>query len=313
MCNHKLWGDGMYHHPLRLMAVIVLLAIGASSGALAQDATQSNTTNEIEQTFVAAVKAATAGPADVALRDLATIHLPDPYSFVPVNEATAFMRALGNTTDARFVGLILPKQQDQYWFVTVDYTDSGHVKDEEAKTWNADELLQSIKDGTEANNKERKERGIPALDVVGWVEKPAYNETNHQLVWSILAKERGNEAAAATINYNTYALGRQGYFELNLITVEATIAEDKKHAAALLSALDYKPGQTYADFNESTDRIAEYGIAALIGGFAAKKLGLLAIIGVALVKFWKIILIGIAVAGGGFTKLFRRKRTTPEA
>jgi uncharacterized membrane-anchored protein len=115
------------------MAVIVLLAIGASSGALAQDATQSNTTNEIEQTFVAAVKAATAGPADVALRDLATIHLPDPYSFVPVNEATAFMRALGNTTDARFVGLILPKQQDQYWFVTVDYTDSG-----QAKTWNAD-------------------------------------------------------------------------------------------------------------------------------------------------------------------------------
>ena len=71
----------------------------------------------------------------------------------------------------------------------------------------------------------------------------------------------------------------------------------------MLTALDYKPGQRYEDFNSSTDRVAEYGLAALIGGIAAKKLGLLAVIGVALVKFWKIMLIAIAVAGGGAFKL----------
>ena len=65
----------------------------------------------------------------------------------------------------------------------------------------------------------------------------------------------------------------------------------------LLAALDYKPGERYADFNASTDRVAEYELAALIGGVAAKKLGLLAVIGVALAKFWKVILIGVAVAG----------------
>ncbi len=301
----------MFLH-LRLMAVLALLVSYGISPAAAEDSAQTGGTNEIQQTYDAALKAATNGPTDVALRELATVHLPDAYSFVPVNEAAAFMHALGNATDERFVGLILPRQQDQYWFVTVDYNDSGYIKDEEAKTWNADELLQSIKDGTEANNKERADRGIPALDIVGWVEKPAYDATTHRLVWSILAKERGNEAAPATINYNTYALGRQGYFELNLITTEDHITQDKSHAGTLLTALDYKPGQGYGDFKEGTDRVAEYGLAALIGGIAAKKLGLLAIVGLAFAKFWKVILIALAVAGGGVTKLFRRKNTTPE-
>jgi uncharacterized membrane-anchored protein len=296
---------------LRHLCLWAILLIAGISGAAAQDASQQE--SEIQKTFVAAMKVATHGPADVPLRDLATVHLPDPYSFIPAAEGAAFMRAMGNTTDESFYGLIISKQQDQFWFVTIDYRDSGHLNDEDAKSWNADELMQNIKDGTEASNKERTERGFPALDVAGWVERPAYDASTHRLVWSILAKERGNAVQAATINYNTYALGREGYFELNLITAENMIGEDRKHAGAILSALDYKPGQRYDDFNASTDRVAEYGLAALIGGVAAKKLGLLAVIGVALAKFWKVILIAVAVGGGGLFKLFRRKNTTPQA
>ena len=279
------------------------------SSASAQDASPQD--NELQKAFVAAINAATHGPADIPLRERATIHLPDPYSFVPVNEAAAYMRALGNSTDENFYGLIISNRHDQFWFVTIDYRDSGHLNDDDAKSWNADELLQNIKDGTEAGNKERTERGFPALDIVGWVERPAYDESTHRLVWSILAKDRGDAKQASTINYNTYALGRQGYFELNLVTSEDSIAEDKKHAGAILAALDYKPGERYTDFDASTDRVAEYGLAALIGGVAAKKLGLLAVIGVAFVKLWKFILIALAIAGGGLAKLFRRKNTTP--
>ncbi len=300
----------MFLHYLRLTAILVLLLGGVATAAAQNDST-TNAASEIQQTYAAAMKAATHGPSGVALRELATIRLPDPYSFIPMTEGAAFMHALGNTTGNNFYGLIIPKQPDQYWFVMITYTDSGYIKDDDAKSWNADELLQSIRDGTDAN-KERAERGIPALDIVGWVERPAYDASTHRLVWSILAKERGNATPGATINYNTYALGRQGYFELNLVTGENTIAEDKKHAGTVLASLDYKPGQAYTDFNESTDRVAEYGLAALIGGIAAKKLGLLAVIGVALAKFWKIILIAIAVGGGGLFKLFSRKNTTPE-
>jgi uncharacterized membrane-anchored protein len=285
--------------------LVAFLFAAAGSGALAEESTP---VSEGQKAWEAAMKAATNGPADVSFRDLATVHLPDAYSFVPPKEGAAFMRALGNSSDERFVGLIVPKANDQFWFVTVDYNDSGHVGDDDAKSWNADELLQSIKDGTEENNKDRISRGIAALDIKGWIERPAYDAATHRLVWSILAKERGSAAdAEAVINYNTYALGREGYFELDLVTGERSIAADKPHAAKLLANLAYNEGKRYEDFKASSDRLAEFGLAALIGGVVAKKVGFFALIGVALLKFWKLALVGLAIAGGTIAKVFRRK------
>ena len=52
----------------------------------------------------------------------------------------------------------------------------------------------------------------------------------------------------------------------------------KPTAHNLLASLDFAAGKRYADFNSSTDKVAEYGLAALVAGVAAKKLGLLAVI-----------------------------------
>jgi uncharacterized membrane-anchored protein len=199
------------------------------------------------ESIVAAINAATKGPADVLLRELATIHLANSYSFIPINQGAALMRAMGNTTDENFYGLVISNLNDQNWFVAIDYRDSGHIREDDAKSWNAHELWQSIKDGTEASTKERAERDFPAPDVVGWAEPPAYDAAAHRLVWSMLAKERGSAAQAATVNYNTYALGRQGYFELNLVTNEDAITEVKNHAGVVLAALEYTPGERYTD------------------------------------------------------------------
>jgi len=46
---------------------------------------------------------------------------------------------------------------------------------------------------------------------------------------------------------------------------------------------------------------------ALVGGVAAKKLGLFAIAAAFVLKFAKVILIGLAVAGAGVMNFFRRK------
>jgi uncharacterized membrane-anchored protein len=145
--------------------------------------------------------------------------------------------------------------------------------------------------------------------VKGWIQPPAYNADNHRLVWSIRLTDRGAAAGdPAIVNYNTYALGRDGYFELNLMTDEARVETEKTYAHTLLAALEYNQGKRYEDFNAGTDHVAEYGIAALIAGVAAKKLGLLAVIGVFLAKFAKIILVALAVAGGGIVKFFRRNK-----
>jgi uncharacterized membrane-anchored protein len=188
------------------------------------------------------------------------------------------------------------------------YFKDGYIKDDDAKDWNADELLQSLKDNTAEANKERVARGFDELEVLGWVEKPAYDAASHRLVWSLLAKDKGEpDTAEKGINYNTYALGRDGHFSLNLLTSSSRVDADKGAARALLAALAYNPGKGYEDFNSSTDHIAEYGLAALIGGVVAKKLGFFALISVFVLKFAKVIGIAVLAFGAGIWNFFRRK------
>jgi uncharacterized membrane-anchored protein len=263
-----------------------------------------------EIAWQAAIKVSINGPSDMPLGDQAILHIPPAMAFIPKAEAATLMKAWGNSTGDQFYGLVVPRSNEDYWVMTVDHTAEGYVKDDDAKNWNANELLQSLKDGTEEQNKEREKIGIPALDIVGWIETPNYDASSHRLIWSLKAVDRGAAAdVPATVNYNTYALGRDGYFQINLLTSVATIEKEKAYARAVLAALEYKPGKRYEDFNESTDHIAEYGLAALIGGVVAKKLGLLALAGVFFLKFAKIIAIGAAVAGGTVVKFFRGKRS----
>jgi uncharacterized membrane-anchored protein len=188
------------------------------------------------------------------------------------------------------------------------YESSGYIKDDDAKKWDIDELFTSLKEGTEHANEERRERGFGELEIIGWVEKPAYDARTHRLVWSMSAKPKGAQAQdGAGINYNTYALGREGYITLNLITDLQRVEQDKPHARDLLGALTFQEGKRYEDYNASTDKTAEYGLAALVGGLAAKKLGMFALAAGFFAKFAKVILLGgialVSVAG----KFFKRK------
>ena len=255
----------------------------------------------------AAQEAMIIGPADVPLRGLANISVPESYGYVPVTESQALMEVMGNQVDARFLGLIFPLSEEAQWFVSLDYEDSGYVKDDDARDWDADELLQSLKDGTEAANEWRQSEGFSPLEVTRWVEPPSYDSTHHRLVWSAEAKLRDEEDLNPSINVNTYVLGREGYISLNLITSAATVNGDKLVARELLKAVSFNEGKRYADFEPGSDRVAEYGLAALVGGIAAKKLGLLAVMAAFFVKFAKVILLAVAVFGAGFTKWWKSR------
>jgi uncharacterized membrane-anchored protein len=94
------------------------------------------------------------------------------------------------------------------------------------------------------------------------------------------------------------------------VTASSSIDTDKRAAKELLAAVEFNQGKRYTDFNSSTDKVAAYGLAALIGGIAAKKIGLLAGIGLFLAKFAKVIAVGAAAAGGGLVKWFRGRNST---
>jgi uncharacterized membrane-anchored protein len=251
------------------------------------------------------------GPTTVQFRDQASLQLPAGYVYIPVKEATAIMDMMGNQTDERFLGLVLPESEAN-WFVTLDYEPAGYIKDDDARHWDADELLQSLKDGTEAANEHREEMGIAPIEVTRWVEVPAYEASTHRLIWAAEARDKGGADQNPSINYNTYVLGREGYISLNLITAAAAIETDKQSARELLSGIDFNAGKRYADFDPSSDKVAAYGLAALVGGVAAKKLGLLAVAGAFLLKFAKLILVAIVAGGAAIAKLFKRKDEAAE-
>ena len=255
--------------------------------------------------WAAAGAAMVHGPSTVTLKDQAQLALPSGYGFVPPKEGAAVMDMLGNQTDERFIGLIFPEAEESSWFVTMEYEPSGYIKDDDAKDWDADELLQNLKDGTEAANEHRREIGVGEIQVTRWVERPAYDAQTHRLVWSAEARQKGGQDADPTVNYNTYVLGREGYVSLNLITNSSTVEADKPSAHQLLAAVDFNEGKRYADFNGSTDKVAAYGLAALIGGIAAKKLGLIGVILAFGAKFAKLIVVGVAAAGGAVAKFFK--------
>lgn len=268
---------------------------------------------EAQAAFKAAEAAMKEGPADIPLADQAVLKIAAGQAFIPAAQASRLLQAMGNRVGDGLLGMVMPLGKEQ-WMVVARNIKSGYIKDDEARDWKADEMLKNIREGTEQANEDRRKRGISEMEVVGWVQPPTYDAATHRLVWSLSSKDKGAPAGAEKgVNYNTYALGRDGYISLNLVTALKSIEQEKAVAHALLSGLDFNQGKRYADFNSSTDKIAEYGIAALVGGVAAKKLGLLALIGVFLLKFWKLALVAVVGIGALIARFTGRKKATDSA
>jgi uncharacterized membrane-anchored protein len=267
---------------------------------------------EFEAAAQAANKATIAGPADIKLIDQAVLKLPQGMNYIPATEGGRLLVAMGNRAGEGLLGLVLSGESGADWFVVMRFAKSGYIKDDDAKDWKTAELLSGLKEGTEEANKERRARGISEIEVVGWVEAPKYDAATHRLVWSLESKDkRAPLEAERGVNYNTYALGRDGYISMNLVTGMKQIQAEKPIAHTLLASLQYNGGKGYGDFNSATDHIAEYGLAALVGGIAAKKLGLFALIFAFILKFAKIIGIAVVAGGAGLVKAFLGRKTPP--
>ncbi len=279
----------------------------SASTTSAANAADTSLESEQEAAFKAAKAVQKVGPADITLRDQAHLKLPEGYVWVPTPAAAQLMRAMGNRTDDTFLGAVFPAD-DADWMAVVKFVKEGYIKDDDAKDWNADDLLKSLKEGTEAANEERAKRGIPAIEVTGWAQKPEYEAGAHRLVWSALSKRKGGADDNEGVNYNTYALGRDGYISLNLITNAKDLDKFKPDAAKLLTALQYDDGKKYADFNSSTDKVAAYGLAALVAGVAVKKLGLIAIVLAFVAKFAKLAIVAVGGVLWGISKFFTKKK-----
>jgi len=291
-----------------LMRILLTISFGTliAVGAAAQ---VPSTPEERQKAFDEAMKAAVAGPKDIALAGQAVLHLPANRVYIPQPQATQMVHAMGNPgTYKTLQGLVFPKGEKDDWFALVEYEPSGYIKDDDARDWNADDMLKSYKEGTEASNEERVKMGVAPMEIIGWAEKPNYKADTHRLVWAMSSRHKGDAADANQgVNYNTFALGREGYISLNLVTDLKDLPTDKQAAQDLLAALEFDKGKQYADFNSSTDHVAEYGLATLVLGVGAKKLGLLALGFAFIAKFAKLAILAVAGVGVAIRKFFQRK------
>ena len=249
-----------------------------------------------------------AGPMTVDLgKDLATLGVGADYYFVDAANTKKLMEALGNPPSGGEMGTIIPKANAD-WFVVLEYEETGYVKDEQGASLDANALLESIRKGTEKSNTQRKLMGHPAMHVVGWVEAPHYDTLNKRLVWALSGRADG--ADHDVVNFNTRVLGRHGLISVVLVTDGATFERDRAFVPDLIGGISFKPGKRYQEFVKGTDKVAEYGLAALVAGGAgvavvkAAQMGLFA-------RFWKVFILGGAAAIGGFWKwLTGRGKTT---
>jgi uncharacterized membrane-anchored protein len=229
------------------------------------------------------------GPQKIELGHELTLSLPESHVFIPPAEASKILEKMGNFHNEDLLGVVASKDEQADWFVTIRYEEEGYIKDDEKI--DADELLSSIREGTEEANKERVEKGFKPLKIDGWTDPPRYERGVHHLVWALEVSDDEGKS----INFNTRILGRKGYASINLVTGPEHLAEYKPQAAALLAASAFGPGARYEDFDHKTDKMAEYGLAGLVLGGAGLGAAKLVKIGL-LAKFWKVIIAAL-IAG----------------
>lgn len=208
---------------------------------------------------------------------LASLQIPNQFRFLNGHDAnTVLVQLWGNPSQPEPLGMLVPADisplSRAFWGVIISYEENGYVKDKDAEKINYDELLNQIRKGAQASNKEREKQGYPPIEIVGWAAPPRYDQSAHKLHW---AKEVrfGNETEN-TLNYNIRILGRRGVLVLNSVAGMSQLPEIQSNTPAILSAVNFNSGNRYADFNPASgDKVASYGIAALVAGGVAAKLG----------------------------------------
>lgn len=240
------------------------------------------------------------GPATETIAGNSTLQVPEGFVFLDRADTKKFLELNRNLGDGQEV-MIAPAEGD--WTAYLEFDDGGYVKDDEKI--DADALLKSLQESTEAANDERKQRGWEPLHVTGWATPPAYNSTTKRLEWATLLSSNGREDA----NFFTKILGRRGHTSVVLVSSTPELQANETQLNKLLEGYAFSAGETYAEWKPG-DKVAEYGLAALILGGAAAvatKKGLWGVLAGFFAAAWKAIAAAVVAIGAWLKRSFAKK------
>lgn len=176
----------------------------------------------------------------------------------------------------------------------ISYDPAGYVSDKDAISIDYDELLKSMQEGIEEENKK-----VPTeqqWELLGWAWHPTYDNQKKVLAW---AKHYRVGRENEVINYDVRVLGKAGYVVITAVASPEAKSELMSDNSAIVNSISYNDGYRYSDFNPETDHVAEWTIGGLIAGKVLAKAGFWAV----LAKFSKLIIIAII----GFFAAIRKK------
>ena len=206
-------------------------------------------------------------------------------------DAQAFAKLANGSEDPQTEAVVADLNTGN--LVYLDYHDAGYVTVDDWTNVNANEMLKSISETTEAGNADKKARGIAPLHVIGWLRAPTFDRTTKTVRWAINARDDSKNEPI--VNSVALVLGRHGYEELTWVSKQS---EYRPHGGMLDRVLRgdrFNPGARYQDFI-SGDKLAGYGIAALVGTAAgatiAKTVGFTGLL-LLIKKLWFLIVAGV--------------------
>ncbi len=250
---------------------------------------------------------------EIQLRDgLAAIKLTDAFRYLdPAGAETLLTGIWGNpASQNKLLGVIVPAEFDPFdpnaWCVIIDFSEDGYVSDSDAAKINYADLLKEMKAGTSSANEERQKNGYPPMELIGWAATPRYDQDSHKFYWAKEIKF-GDSTEENTLNYNIRVLGRRGVLVLNVVSGMSQLSEIEKATPEILSMVNFNAGNAYADYVPGTDKIASYGLAALVAGGIAAKTGLFKGLLVAILAFKKVIFAGLIAVTSLIMKVFKKK------
>ena len=270
--------------------------------------------NALLKTLDAAEKATYYQTGMIALSNgVAHLNLPTGFKFIDGKQSQYILESLWqNPPDSNVLGMIVKDsfhlnnlQAD--WVFMVTYDEMGYVKDDDADKIKYDELLADLKKGQEEANTERKKLGYDAMHLAGWASSPYYDKQNKVLHWAKeykVDREEGNN----TLNYDIRVLGRKGVLSLNAIATMDQLAEVKKNIPNVLHMAQFDKGYKYEEFDSGVDNVAAWTIGGLVAGKILAKAGLF----VVLLKFWKLIALGVVGAFAAVKRFMSGKKKENE-
>jgi len=251
----------------------------------------------------------------IVLKDgLATLNVPEGFRYLnPDQSEFIIVKAWGNPPRDKSLGMLFPSDLSPFtregWGVVITFDEDGYVKDDDAEKIDYAKLLTDMQEGTAEESKKRVKDGYEGFRLVGWGEPPHYDRASHKLYWAQELEFGGNPQH--TLNYNIRVLGRRGVLVLNAVAGMDQLETVKGSMGQVLSFVDFNEGHRYADFKPEADKVAAYGIGALVAGGLAAKAGVFKLLIAGILAAKKLVVAGLVAVAAWFRARMGKKKSAP--